>query len=271
MVSRALVDFYLLWHGRLHRRGAGWLLGHAARKLAGLRRFPLRLPEGQTIHLDFRDISSVYWLNHLCGDRFEEEALCLALLARINAASVVWDVGANCGLFSYHLARSGKPSRVIFFEPNPAVFRLASDALRPFRFMEGKNCALSDRDGTGFLQVAAGGSPTAHLVPQSGDSNVVEISLFRGDSLVHSGDLPPPTAIKIDTEGHECAVLKGLADTIRLYRPLVCLEHICLSDEQVAKALPRGYSIRTIRDSDASLCEGFVREAGHNSMLLPKE
>ena len=66
----------------------------------------------------------------------------------VRPGDVVFDVGANIGLFSVHLARTSPGAKLFAFEPIPPVFEMltrnlarhAPDA-RPF------NVALADRDG----------------------------------------------------------------------------------------------------------------------------
>ena len=44
------------------------------------------------------------------------------------------------------------------------------------------------------------------------------------DELVSSGELPPPTVVKIDVEGAELAVLEGMRETIGAHRPAIICE-----------------------------------------------
>src|ERR1035437_3524588 len=81
MVSKLAVHFYRFWHGSLKLKGAGFLLKALTRHLPGLQRFPIKLPQGQTILVDCRDDSAYYWLNFLLGERYVEFGLLQALLA----------------------------------------------------------------------------------------------------------------------------------------------------------------------------------------------
>jgi FkbM family methyltransferase len=229
--------------------------------------------ESHSVAVDFRDVSATYWLNYLLGDRFEEEGLLSAVKQKSNGSSIVWDVGANCGLFSFRLSKEGKCRKVIFFEPNPAMFSLSEAALQPFGFVKGIKCALSDYSGNTFLIIPEGGSTTGTLEAKRTErtGKQIEIECRTGDELVESGVIEPPNIIKIDTEGHEVAVIRGIRKIISEHRPIIFFEHISLTDEEVLDMVPSDYKIFSVSDADGCLSEGFDRSRGHNSAFLPNE
>jgi FkbM family methyltransferase len=271
MISSLLVRFYRFWHGKLRQKGAGAVMRVGRSFLPGLRDYRLRLPEGHEIAVDLRDVSGVAWLNHTLGDRFDEEGLLKALSGKLGANAVVWDVGANGGLFSYHVARQAKDVRVIFFEPNPSMFALAEAATSCFSHVEGLPYALSDKSGSVLFTVPQGGSTMGTLEADrtncSGSTSYIECR--TGDELVRLGKVPPPDVIKIDTEGHEIAVLKGLREVIERHRPILFFEHISITDSEMLDLVPKDYSLRTVGDDSGALIEGIDRAKGHNSVLLP--
>ncbi|MBD2124676.1 FkbM family methyltransferase [Trichocoleus sp. FACHB-262] len=272
MISRFLIFFYNFWHGYLHLKGAGLLVRFFVPFLPSLHHFRLNLPEGHSIFVDFRDVSATYWLNHLLGDRFEEEGLLAAIVAQTQQNTVIWDIGANCGLFSYRIARETEARRIVFFEPNPAMFDLAQAATEPFENIQGLSWALSDKSGSAALTVPEGGSTTGTLEAARTDRSgkIAQIECTTGDQLVQDGVLEAPDIIKIDTEGHEVFVVKGLMGIISKFRPTIFLEHISISDEEVMDLIPEGYEIFSVSDHDGSLTVSFNRSIGHNSALIPK-
>lgn len=267
-----LVGFYRLWHGCLHLKGAGYLIGKLAPIAKSLQNYPLRLPEGHRITLDFRDISGGCWLNHSVGDNFEETGLLKAMSAFVRADTTVWDVGANCGIVSYLIAKTTPARRIVFFEPIKTMFSLARSALVPFPQALGFNIALSDKTGEADLTVPHRNSTTATLNPETTDRSGgrLRITCAIGDELIASGAVAVPNVIKIDTEGHEANVMKGLRETVRNHRPVVFFEHISLSDAQVQAMVPEGYDIFAVGSLDGTLKKGFDRAHGHNSALIPR-
>jgi len=237
-----------------------------------LQRFPLQLPEGQTVHLDFRDISAWYWLNHILGEKAEEAGLVEAVCEISKPGEVIWDVGANCGFFSYLVARRLPNCRLFFFEPNRFAFEIASAALRPFPHVSGMNIGLSLRkrdDGT--LTIPAGESTLGSIQPKvPGRKNqTLPVLLDAGDRLVEEAGLPAPHVIKIDTEGHEAEVLAGLGRTILQHKTKVFFEHLGLTDQQVKNLLPPGYELFSISNLTGEIRRGLDRSVGHNLAIFP--
>lgn len=136
------------------------------------------------------------------------------LEASVRPSDCVWDVGANVGYYTTRFAAlCGAGGRVYAFEPSPtnsARLRQAVDGLANVSAIE---TALSDNDGTIFFE--QGGDllgATSRVVPSLGTSKTAaSVPVMTGDSLVASGRAQPPNLMKIDVEGHELEVLRGLA------------------------------------------------------------
>jgi FkbM family methyltransferase len=271
MIDHILVNFYRVWHGTLKKRGAGRLLSKAAPNNKGLQSYRVRLPEGHFIELDFRDVSAMYWLNHTLGDRFEERGLLTAMRRFLKPESVIWDIGANSGLLSYHLAKEQSFSELHLFEPNPRMAKLATQALSVFPKAEVLPFGLSNREGDFTLTIPDGHTTLATLEPDATHriGTACRIHCRVGDDLVWKSRFTPPSVIKIDTEGHEPSVIAGLTKTIESHRPVIFCEHISLDTNDVLSMLPSGYRLFTVNDHTGELVEGASHEIGHNSALIP--
>src|ERR1039458_885879 len=104
MLSKLLIGFYRVAHGKLHLRGAGWLVKRAANLLPGLQCYSLAVGgEGGAV-VDFRDAAAFLLLNTTLGDVGENAAVLQCLEAVLQPGDVFWDVGANVGLISSHFA-----------------------------------------------------------------------------------------------------------------------------------------------------------------------
>ncbi len=272
MMSHALVGFYRLWHGMLRLKGAGFLLTKAAKWLKRLQNYPLDLPEGQRISVDFRDISAMYWLNHLVGNVFEERGLLLAIKPFLRDDSVVWDIGANSGLLAYQLARMNGRMELHLFEPNPRMFQLASAVVAPFENVIGHEFGLSNKDDELTLVVPSGHATMGTLEPGATgrEGKEYKITCRAGDDLVNSHGYRPPDVIKIDTEGHEVAVISGIQKVIASYRPVIFFEHITSNVEKIKSLLPPGYQVFGVSDSSGELMEKIGGPESHNSVLVPE-
>jgi FkbM family methyltransferase len=125
------------------------------------------------------------------------------------------DVGANRGVWTHQMA--ALCPRVYAFEPNPKMFAIL-DAARPSN-AEARQIALSDRTGMASLKVprSARGFSNQHASLETNwagamEFGVVEVATARLDEL----GLEPVGFIKIDVEGFELQVVKGLSQPIEM-------------------------------------------------------
>lgn len=152
--------------------------------------------------------------------------------ALVRPGHVVWDIGANLGLFAVPAAvRAGTSGAVFAFEPDVWLVQLlrrtaqiqdascapitvvpaavaADTALRSF-FIARRARASNALAGYGRTQT--GGVAERQTVPA-----------FNLDWLLTQ--LPPPHLIKIDVEGAEAEVLRGQARMLEQVRPAIVCE-----------------------------------------------
>ena len=144
----------------------------------------------------------------LSGSRYEER-FDQALLEAIQPGDTVWDIGANVGLYTEKFSRQvGTSGHVVAFEPSPSSVQ----ALRA-RFHEDPRVticpvALGERPGnaTFYLNGSSDGT-TDSLVERGSDSVPHQTEVRRGEEFLQGF---PPQVIKIDVEGFELEVLRGL-------------------------------------------------------------
>lgn len=151
---------------------------------------------------------------------------------------VVWDIGAHAGLYSMIAAARG--ADVYAFEPlaenrrwmerNLQVNGLhVRVAILPY--------ALGDRAGTAHFQP----DPTG-MEGRLTSIGELAVEVRRGAEL----ELPPPQVLKIDVEGAEAAVLRGLLPILREWRPVVFLEEHGDASESRALLTDHDYSSKRI-------------------------
>ena len=132
------------------------------------------------------------------------------------------DIGANIGYLSAVASECvGETGHVLSFEPNPEVFPLLVDnsKLGPYRNIFPVNFAASEKSGTANLFC---GFETAlsTLQEKTGLLRIkcaVEVATVSIDDWLRTQvfDIGKIKLVKIDTEGHEYKVLKGLEKLIR--------------------------------------------------------
>lgn len=154
---------------------------------------------------------------------------CLTFLRKHIEKGILLDVGANVGLISLLLA--DKVQHAILFEPNPIAAARAREnlALNHLRF-EVHELAISDQVGAVEIE-NAGGVDSCNRTVAGFTTSLPTISVRRStlDRFLaeHRGLTAPISAVKIDVEGHENAVLRGMLDLLETHRPrLVMFEYL---------------------------------------------
>ncbi len=158
------------------------------------------------------------------------------------------DVGANVG--NYSLALADHFASTLAFEPNPSVFATlkANCARNPELDIRPLQYGLSSSSATlEFYPAQGDNSGESSLERPSYDAASIQVDVRPGDEFATADK--PVSAIKIDVEGHELAVLEGLATTLARDRPSIFMEwHTEHMDtkgglEALYAALPEGYVV----------------------------
>jgi FkbM family methyltransferase len=170
-----------------------------------------------------------------------------ALNTHLRPGETALDVGAHWGEFSLPLAKIvGEKGHVISFEPDERAYPRLVDhiKLNGLTNVQTFKKALGEEDSKGTIYFGGGLCPS--IVPLDDDatrrSASVNIDIVRGDTFFEREGLPTPHAVKIDVEGFEYVVLRGLCRT--LASPTCRL--ICI--EVHPEVLPSGVSPETITD-----------------------
>jgi len=163
------------------------------------------------------------------------------------AGETMLDVGAHLGEFTLPLAKIlGEKGRVLSFEPDERAYPRLVDhiKLNGLTNVQTFKKALGEADSEGTIYFGGGFCPT--IVPLADDtarrSASGNIEIVQGDTFFARERLPIPHAVKIDVEGFEYVVLRGLCGT--LASPTCRL--ICV--EVHPEVLPPGVSPETITD-----------------------
>ncbi|MCX5724494.1 MAG: FkbM family methyltransferase [Nitrospirae bacterium] len=154
----------------------------------------------------------------LGGERYEDRFQ-VAMLGAIRPGDLVWDVGANVGLYSRKFSEKAGPSgQVVAFEPSPDNLLRLQEAVASLGNVTVMPVALGDREAVvQFEQGLDSLGATSRIVARADGASVgqIAVQLSSGDHLVSSGRVARPNVIKIDTEGFELDVLRGLQFTLR--------------------------------------------------------
>jgi FkbM family methyltransferase len=152
----------------------------------------------------------------------------LAGRAQQFAESACLDIGANIGNHSVFFA--DRFARVIAVEPNP-IFCLAfraTIALNRLNNVELFECGFGSEAGRFAYRQASAANLGASQFIGAGESasakDCPQLEIRIGDEVVEALDITRCGLIKIDVEGLELAVLKGLQRTLSRHDPVVMFE-----------------------------------------------
>jgi FkbM family methyltransferase len=195
------------------------------------------------------------------------------LRAHLNGGILV-DVGANVG--SVSLLVADRIDRAILFEPNPVAAARARENVRinhlPFEVHE---LAVSDTQGTVEFEDAGGGSSCNRTVVGF-ETNVPKRTVHRV-TLDHFLDEQAITSeislLKIDVEGHENAVIRGMRRLIQAKQVrLIMFEYLERTNlfEALAAFDAAGYKTFELTPNGPREVRGNVR-ALRNLFACPSE
>ena len=169
--------------------------------------------------------------SHLMLDGYWEMWLTQFIARTVRPGMACIDVGANLGYYAILMADlAGPGGRVVAVEPNPAVADIlaANLALNGFAG-RARVAAVALGDGSlaeGCLAIPATEPKNAALVTAEAAAgfagDVVTVPVIAFDAL--APELPRIDFVKIDAEGAEADILRGMAAMLRRDRPVLVLE-----------------------------------------------
>lgn len=162
----------------------------------------------------------------------------------VKPGDIVWDIGANCGTFSFSCDQA---SQVIAVEADPFLCGLLRRSIArnrgSVRLIE---AAVAAGRGTAEFSIAARGRASNHLsavdgsTQTGGERSRVSVETYSLDDLLAFA--AAPDFVKIDIEGAEVLALSGAARLLSEVRPLIYIE---IGDENLEACLailaPAGY------------------------------
>jgi len=135
------------------------------------------------------------------------------------------DVGANIGVYGASLWKLRGRVRGTAFEPIPTTQALLESTFAlnnvPFSL---ERIAVSDRAGTLNLSAYEHGLNNFWIKNDDGCHPTLQVPTVPLDEWCSDNPERVPSAIKIDVEGHELAVLQGARRTLRTHRPALVIE-----------------------------------------------
>lgn len=148
----------------------------------------------------------------------------ISFLRGVLNGGLMIDIGANIGLVTLLLADI--MDQVILFEPNPlAAQRAQENIYLNHLHAEVYAVAVSSKTGQIFLENRGGTSSTNMTIENGGSSAfpIRKVPCTTLDSFLEMKPNLPIKFIKIDVEGHENDVIKGMNNTLIKVRPSIIM------------------------------------------------
>ncbi|MEM7316406.1 MAG: FkbM family methyltransferase [Planctomycetota bacterium] len=168
-----------------------------------------------------------YWLRSLSNIH---DDILSAVLDWVLPGAVVWDVGANCGVFTCAAAvTAGDRGKVFAFEADIQCADLIDRSRRLGSLGEAQitvcPMAISDVNSTVTFEISSYRSAASSLEGFGrfeATGSPCQVLSFRLDTLRQS--IEPPSVLKIDVEGAEHLVLRGAKELLQRDRPILICE-----------------------------------------------
>lgn len=156
------------------------------------------------------------------------------MLAELDSAAgseaMIYDIGANVGVYSLALAAGEPARRLLACEPDPKTQRQLRANVDCNGFgdrIEILDCGVGDTDGKKRLYRStypecSGFDHESATRWGATVADTAEVPIRQLDTLSESHR--PPDAIKIDVEGAEPAVLRGGRETLETHQPTLFIE-----------------------------------------------
>ncbi|GAC1341357.1 MAG: hypothetical protein NVSMB26_29520 [Beijerinckiaceae bacterium] len=222
----------------------------------------------------------------------KEVALCAAWL-RGEQNPVVYDLGANVGFISVHLAQmlATRSPQIYAFEPVPTTFVRLADSVRRLGLSDRVYpiaAAITDAAGSVRIGLSRRNSLVSQIILETGaaasgnevaHAKAITLDEFSASRGTH------PSLVKMDIEGSEVAALRGAQQLLsRADRPGILFEHNpatlaqCGTNAGSLHELLNGYELFYVDDLAAQKLPfgSLVRDAGQidwicNLFAVPRD
>lgn len=155
------------------------------------------------------------------------------LKKRLRKIDTYLDIGCHKGTYTDLILRNYKVKQVLMVEPQLKIFKFIKDKYKKKKFISIYNCAISDSDKkkTIFINKHDLTSSLTHIDKKNIYLNI-KAKLFGGTieqmiqskyqikcrrliNLINKNKIKKIDLLKIDTEGHEFQVLKGIGSCLK--------------------------------------------------------
>ncbi|MEL7067975.1 MAG: FkbM family methyltransferase [Cyanobacteria bacterium J06581_3] len=190
------------------------------------------------IDLDLNDVEDFLFFSkgddhiisrqYLSPSGFERPSMNL-FIQLAKQSEVVFDIGANTGIYSIASAVNSPQASIYAFEPVPKILDRLNHNIKINHLENVKSQAylITNRNGTQALHIPYSKDIVTSASAAKGFrecAETIDVPSSTLDTFVESHKLSSVDLIKIDTESTEPAVLQGATNTIERLRPTILCE-----------------------------------------------
>ena len=126
---------------------------------------------------------------------------------------IIIDIGANIGQYSIAVKSFFPKAELYSVEPDPNVFKLLMNNTKSLKSITTYNYALASKTGSIDFYVNKEFSEWSSIIKQGYNVNKIRVKAIKGDTLF--ANLKYIDLLKIDVEGAELEVIRGLVKTLK--------------------------------------------------------
>ena len=212
-----IIKFLLAWAFRFRRKGIPGI-GRIARRLTRNELFP-SVKSKSTLGLSFysNPADAIDQIMLRTGE-YEPHVL-RAIQMNLQPQDVFWDIGCNVGYHSISIRQLFPNIEIYAFEPNPVIFaRLWANINLNAKQIKIFNFGLATRSSFAELSIQThGNSGLSSFMPLEAVDYDRKLfcPVFSGDDLILNNEVQAPNVIKIDVEGFEASVFRGMSNALK--------------------------------------------------------
>lgn len=231
----------------------------------------------KTIHYGHRIENEIFWTG-LYGNWEKQSMKLWTKLCK--EAKVIFDIGANTGIYSLVAKTINPNSEVHAFEPFEAVCKKLSNNAAINNFEIHANCsAVSNYSGGGVIYTADPDFAYSVTVNQNlwtSDKDAIKLNIrtITLKDYIEQNNITQIDLMKIDVETHEPEVMEGFSTYLKLFRPIILIE---ILNNEVAQKLggyfnTSEYCFYNIDEKKGiSKTASLSKSDSYNYMIVPKE
>ena len=135
--------------------------------------------------------------------------------SKIKEGEIVVDIGANIGYYSLIFAKLvGKSGKVFAFEPEPKNFHLLQKNLKTnsYENVTIEKKGISDKNGKSKFYISERNVGAHSIFPHTKyHKSFIDVEIVTLDDYFHKKEIDKISFVKIDVEGGEVAILRGMS------------------------------------------------------------